>query len=569
VDRHRLLAIALTVFTVAVAILAIFSVQREAMGGILRIDPSSVATDGSFDVPTYQSPSLDGALLTGDKIELGQMDRNSRIVTVLSAGSGDRAILKVAGDNGAVLAVPIVVTHHYAWGLLWSKLSEATAFALFGLFLIWTSRGRTSTFLALFCLLDLPGTLNWYSWFPIANRPTYFLIATLCTSLANLCLYAFAESFFYQRIGDRTRTVGRVLAAMGVIAPVAYNSEVLAYISNGSAGITALTTAWGLRLVPATSLAVLVVAAVGYIRSPGRERVRNISVLVATIGLVIATSWGSYLAATGVGLSIDSDDKANLLFPLLAVITILCVIVYVIAVLLQRLLDVSFIVNEVIAYVISIGVFGIVITAVEEFVINYFESRSVGIVFLFVMIAILSITFSTFHHAIEQNVERILFRRKHEAIKKLRRFADDVRFISSERELLQRTCATIRDALNAQHVAIYARAADGFALVETCEAGQLPPCVDTDDPVFVRLAAHAVDALLHEFHSSLGSEGLAVALAVPDTFIGAIVCGARSNHMPYSPDDRDALEILAGAVANSLQLLRLKAAAAAPKEATA
>jgi len=477
---------------------------------------------------------------------------------MLSAGAGDRAVLQVANGNGAPIAIPIVVSHRYLWGVLWSKLAQAGAFLLLGLFLVWNSRGRTSAFLALYCLLNLPGILNWYSWLPVGDRLLYFTFLTLCTGAANVCLYAFAESFFRDRIGKRIRVTGRILAALGALAPILCASLISDLIERGNAGVA--TTLIGALMLPLAPLGVLLVSIAGYLRSSGPERLKTTSIMFATIALVGASSAMSVLTFLGADVGLKYDSLANVAYPIIAAVTIAAVVTYAVAVLLQRLLDVSFIVNDVIAYVISIGIFGIAITSVEEFIVSYFESRSAGLAFLFIMIAILSITFSTFHHAVEQTVERILFRQKHESIKALRLYSEDARYIQSDRDLLERTCTTIRSALRVHHVAIYLRHADRYELAEACESRELPDTVNVDDPVFVRLSAHGVDALLNGLHSTVGSEGLAIALAVPDGFFGAIVCGPKLDLTPYNPDDRDALERLAAAVASSLQLLRLKAA---------
>jgi GAF domain-containing protein len=175
-----------------------------------------------------------------------------------------------------------------------------------------------------------------------------------------------------------------------------------------------------------------------------------------------------------------------------------------------------------------------------------------------VVAGLLGLSFNALHKRIDTAVDRVFFKKKHDAEEALRRFAHESGFIERPGAMLDRAVDELYLHTGARSCSIYQRDGDGYRLVRRRGDVASPDLVDVDDPALVRMRATLRDVDLVDAPSEFGPFGLAVPMVVRGVLLGAVVLGPRTTDEPYAPDERVLYLHVAHEIAAALYAMQAK-----------
>jgi hypothetical protein len=206
------------------------------------------------------------------------------------------------------------------------------------------------------------------------------------------------------------------------------------------------------------------------------------------------------------------------------------------AALAKRMFDVGFVVNRATVFagvsVVVIGAFVLVEWALGKWFENISHATSLALNAGLALTLGLSIRFV--HKKIDQAVDNVFFRKRHENETALRRFAREASFFTDLATLIDRTCSTILAHSDATSAAV----------IRTEE-------IDPNDAAVVAMRAWHQPADLTSLDTGLSGE-MAFPMLAQGAFVGAVVCGPKRNGERYAPDEIDALGQMAHGVGLAL-----------------
>lgn len=217
------------------------------------------------------------------------------------------------------------------------------------------------------------------------------------------------------------------------------------------------------------------------------------------------------------------------------------------ALLSRRLLDLSFVVNRAAVFtgvsIVVVGTFVLVEWALGEWFgsmghsTNLFVSAGVALA--------LGLSVRTIHSRVDAVLDNVFFRKRHEDEQALRTFAQEAPHITEATTLLERARECLSLHANASAVSLKLNSGDG-------RYGD----VDENDPALVttRTTRKVVD--LHTVPTKLDGE-FAYPLVARGQMLGVMVLGPKRSGESYAPDESDAIEKIASAVAGTLDVLAL------------
>lgn len=218
------------------------------------------------------------------------------------------------------------------------------------------------------------------------------------------------------------------------------------------------------------------------------------------------------------------------------------------ALLNRRALDLGFIINRAAVFtgvsVVLLGTFVLVEWLLAEWLQGMNRSANLIISALVALALGLSIRFV--HKLVDQVVDRIFFRKRHEDESAIRRFAQEAPYVTDAALLRERAIAVLQRHTDASSVTLLCDDGDGTY------GG-----VSENDPAIVGLRAthHLVD--LHDADSAIAAE-LAFPMVARGRLIGVIGLGPRRSGEAYAPDESNAIAQLAHSLAGALDILELK-----------
>jgi hypothetical protein len=156
------------------------------------------------------------------------------------------------------------------------------------------------------------------------------------------------------------------------------------------------------------------------------------------------------------------------------------------------------------------------------------------------------------HANVERFVNGFFFRERIRKLHLLESFAVESDFIESREALLRLTFAAVRESLDTPDVAMYL-SDHAVYLQQYSSKDDAPVRIDREDRLALQLHEHSASFVsevetLHDW--------LVVPMRVRAETIGLIGCGRKPDRTTYLPDERHALESVAGRVATSYALLR-------------
>lgn len=213
----------------------------------------------------------------------------------------------------------------------------------------------------------------------------------------------------------------------------------------------------------------------------------------------------------------------------------------------RRLLDLSFVINRAAVFtgvsIVVVGTFVLVEWALGEWFGSMGHSTNV---FVSAGVALaLGLSVRTIHNRVDAVLDNVFFRRRHEDEQALRTFAREAPHITDAATLLERAAQCIDRHANASIVSFKLNSGNGRY-----------DDVDENDPALVALRTTLKVVDLHTIATKLEGE-FAYPLFARGRMLGAMVLGPKRSGESYAPDESDAIEKVASAVASSLDVLTL------------
>lgn len=212
------------------------------------------------------------------------------------------------------------------------------------------------------------------------------------------------------------------------------------------------------------------------------------------------------------------------------------------AILKHRVLDISFVLNRTLVYGVTSAIVVVLLAALEFGVERLLTSLShVEGIFVELGIAMIVIVCARLVHGrVDQVIDNLFFRKRHENERALRTFAHEAAYITTSADLTERMLHVLETHADASTVVL--------ALgPDYAGAGE-------NDPAMVAMRAWHRVIDLHHVQSALPGDW-AYPLVARGAVLGVLVLGPKRSGEPYAPDESDAILQVAHSVAAALQVL--------------
>lgn len=218
------------------------------------------------------------------------------------------------------------------------------------------------------------------------------------------------------------------------------------------------------------------------------------------------------------------------------------------ALLNRRVLDVGFVLNRAAVFAgVSLFVVG-VFTLLEWALSDWLHSAGrIANVAVSAAIALgLGLSLHQIHKRVDQFVDNVFFRKRHEDERALKKYAREVAFITDPKIVIERAANVLKQHADASSVE--------FALHD--RSGRYGNVSENDPAIVTMRASHDV-VDLHLADTALFGE-FAYPMLARGHLIGALVLGPKTSGEPYAPDESSAIAQLAHGVGVALDLLGVR-----------
>ena len=211
----------------------------------------------------------------------------------------------------------------------------------------------------------------------------------------------------------------------------------------------------------------------------------------------------------------------------------------------RRLFDIGFILNRAAVFA---GISAIVIGCfmlLEWLLGSWFQqvSHATNVLANVVLVLVLGFSMRFIHGWVEDFVDRIFFRKRHEDEEALKRFAGEAPYVTDATILQQRTVEALERHAEASSVHVALSDGNGHY------GG-----VSENDPAIVSLRAWQKVLDLHGLQTELPGE-LGFPMVSRGRLLGVLTLGAKTSGDAYAPDESSAIAGVAGSVAVALDLI--------------
>jgi hypothetical protein len=507
------------------------------------------APDGFFTIHARDGTALPAPLRDADVLALQSLSEADRAAIFsgqnLSPGTSlDIAVIR----NGQTVHAAVTTTARPRTALLELQL--------------WVGGVVSMSFMLVLAMLTLWRGRDWGAWglcafslallldnalyaIDAAPLPSFWIqqgrqaIQILMTGPA---LYVMAEALAHTGLASATRKIARLavatlaLAAFGIV------------LARGIA-LTYFGVAWspaillGVRAIGIAVYALpLLVLMIGYRRATHISRLKIRWVLWSTALLLV----------TIVLFWTVSQDRHPYLYQLINATQWLALLGYLYAVLRNKLVDVSFVVDRALLYT-AITVLTFAVFSLLEYLLHKMAfSEKLSLAFQAGAVFLLAMALSPLHRRLEHWIDRLFFRQQRLTVAALRRFVVECAFVERYERLLE--FAIERLIPHCAAVAVYERTVSGYER-RAARGQRWPEIIDVDDPAFIALRAGNEHLDLEEVASAAGADGTAFPMAIARNLIGAVICRRREGEQ-LAPDVRAALSDAARSLGLSLHSLR-------------
>lgn len=545
-----------TLALILVAALAAFTAAAgKSRGGILAASLADVSAD-SNNVFVVTKTSPESRLRVGDRVAFSDpADLAAYRFLDLRAGS-TIPIQRLAPAPSVTVAEPVVAVSRSSIAYLRVlRIVLLTFVAIFiAIAFLVAIRGTSSGALSLACffasiiLILNPTTAVW----PKAAIFAYATVSGCLIIMTFLFAIDFATKFTDQEQRPWTRRF-RTYARVGGAAAIAI-SAIVSYRSFETPTTPPLGEFLGLAAVVAPIVAFVVALAFAFAYASPLERTRAAWVS-ASFGLGIL----GLLVTIAEDVAGVPDPVRDYPLVLLCVMPLGCAY----AILRYRLLDIAFVVNRATVF----GITSVVVLAALALV-DYGLQKLVGSWIVqngaSVQIALalgIGIATRPLHARIDAIVDDVFFRKRHEALAALKRFAHDVAFIDDGPLAIERTTETVTRATEFRCAAFLSEArGSAFRLAEdraAATAPEIPLEIDRNDPCIVRMLSTRESVELRDVSSAIEGD-YAFPMFARNALLGFLVCTASGDAVTLAPDERAAVADVARALGLTLDLLRVE-----------
>ncbi|HZY98716.1 MAG TPA: hypothetical protein VFE36_04015 [Candidatus Baltobacteraceae bacterium] len=360
--------------------------------------------------------------------------------------------------------------------------------------------------------------------------PVVWTLSVLCGVFPVLVLASFA----IRLPGDKPLPEKRKIIA--IIDGIVVLGFALAPFANSNIGS---------RTYAVASAAVVIAASVlslRYARPVDRARVAVVftAVMIGGVGYAIAMIALTFVGGTP--FFFYASDVAVLIVP----------IALAYAILRHRVFDVVFVLNRTIVYALTSAFLIVLLAALEFGAERYIDTttRAEGIALQFLIALAVTVSAGFAHRRIDQAVDRVLFRTRHQQEEALRRFATTAQFYTAEEPLIRDTVDALARFGRVEGAAVYLATAREMR----CAASAFRDAaasVDENDPGYVALRAHRDELDTHDVKTAFPGERL-YPMVLAGRLAGALATGRRENGEAMPPDIDEAIRRIAAAVAIAL-----------------
>jgi hypothetical protein len=384
--------------------------------------------------------------------------------------------------------------------------------------------------------LSWPAFVGHFSWLPdIAFAPFAQLFSALCNWFPVLVLASFAVRFPGDDRGPTQRRLVRVVDATVIAGFILAISPLFEIgLKNND---TIIGNALSAVVVVAASLVSLLAAPRA---ARGRVGVVFIAVMIGGAGYAINMIVYQY----------THNYTPFYLYATLSVIVVPTAVAY--AILRHRIFDVSFVLNRTLVYGVT-SAFVLLVFAALEFVAERYLTnltRVEGIAVEFAIALAVIVSVRLVHGRVDQLVDSVLFRTRHEQESALRRYATTVQFYTAQPPLVRDTIEALIRFGRVRGASAYIVADSGLTCVGSSHDAT-PPNVDENDPTYVEMRAHMERMQVGAAHTALRGDRL-YPLVLAGRLVGVISTGERDSGEAMPPDIDDAIAGIASAVAIAL-----------------
>jgi hypothetical protein len=542
--------IATLVLIAVAALAAVFAVVGKSRGGNLAasLTDASAETNNLFVVTKANAPSR---LRVGDRVAFeNSVDLAAYRFLDLRTGS-TIPMRRISPAPPVTIAEPVTRAPPSSIpSLRLLRLALLTCVSFFiTIALLVAIRGSSNGALSLACffasvvLMLNPTTAVW-------PRAAIFVYAVL-SSCFIITPFLFAIDFATKFTNQEQRRWARrlqALARFGGLATLAI-SAAIAYSSYVTPATPPFVTYLGLGalVAPIVTFGVAVALAFAYASPLERSRAAWVS---ASFGIGVA----GLLITIGENIAGVPEPTRDYPLALLCLIPLGCAY----AILRYRLLDIAFVVNRATVFgvtsIVVLGSLALVDYGLQKLVGSWIVQNGAS-----VQIALalgIGIATRPIHARIDAIVDDVFFRKRHQTLATLKRFAQDVAFIDDGRVAVERSTETVTQATEFRCAAFLSEAGgSAFRLAAKRPANAVD--IDRNDSGIVRMMSTRDSVELSELRSEIEGD-YAFPMFARNALLGFLVCSAHGDAVTLAPDERAAVAEVGRALGLTLDLLRIE-----------
>jgi hypothetical protein len=530
-------------------------------------DGTNTTTERPFALS--MEPRADGAMARSgfqsrDRVDLREVPLAVRLMLVWEPVTQPRFAFPIHRGE-SILQIPFVAGTIWESRTLWKIPSQllgmlgSLAFTICAL-LITLRRpdSREARTLALAMLLTVfvtttPGTLALPA--PAAALTLWFVSRTALLALSVLLVRFCAE--FGARSAWRTWIEWIAYAACATRFAITV-APAVAIVTLAFDPIPYLLSGASLTFQDATSIWIALIAVVAVACSSAAQRPRAAWLLLPLPFAIACTSltssfarfvisWYGFVTLTALSSTIMLAGALFVTYALLG----------------RRVLDVGFVLTRsiVVAIVslIVVSAFVLLEWALGSFLAG--ASHATGVAANAALALGLGLSMRFIHKRVDDFVDTVMFRKRHEDESAIRDFSKEATFITHRDVLLDQTISKLRNHTDALACAILMCENTTFTAVRSF--GVPPDDAGENDPGILALKTWHKPIDPHRFQTKLCGD-LALPMLARGRLIGVLVCGERASGEVYAPDEVDAIAALAQGVGTAYDALGTGESQAAP-----